>query len=342
MTIKKRSCIIGCGSISSMHAGALSHIENCELIAVCDSDKQKALGTAKTYSCKEYTDYKAMILTEKPDIVHICTPHYLHEPMTIFALEQGCNVICEKPMAIDYADAVHMMGASKETGNKLAVIFQNRLNPGSRFIKSALEDGTLGAIKCVRCELSWHRDESYYSSADWRGKWETEGGGVIINQAIHTLDLMRWFIDKPIRQVSAGIAHRGDSGVAVEDTAEGRILFGEDINGLFYLTNANTYDAPVRMELLCENGCAVISGADSEIVLNNCGKLYPPAEAKSPISAKNGKEYWGDSHYYQIKQLYADDTGEVWDLSAHEALKTQELVCAIYLSAKERRTVCLR
>jgi predicted dehydrogenase len=131
-----------------------------------------------------------MIDNEQLDVVHICTQHYLHPSMTIKALEKGCDVLTEKPMSTKYEDAVKMVETADRVDKTLGVIFQNRYNPGSVFAKKILDSGELGKVLGAKLDVTWMRTDEYYSKSDWKGTWDKEGGGVMIDQAIHTFDLL--------------------------------------------------------------------------------------------------------------------------------------------------------
>ena len=145
-----KSVVIGCGKISVMHCVSIKKQNNAYLAAVCDVKEDRAKKAAEEYETKYYLDWKEMLDEEKPDVVHICTPHYLHPEMAIYALQKGINVLTEKPMAIHYEDALKMAEASKKSGKSLVVSFQNRFNPGSLLIKNTLDRGRLGKIISAR------------------------------------------------------------------------------------------------------------------------------------------------------------------------------------------------
>lgn len=321
--------IAGCGSIFHTHADALAHLPGITLAAVCDILPERAKRAADEYGCAAYTDFRSMIDTAELDAVHICTPHYLHPPMTVYALEHGLDVVCEKPMAIRLKDAKAMAETARNTGRRLCIIFQNRYNPGSVLVRRALEDGTLGAVRGARCEVCWHRDEAYYKSGDWRGRWDTEGGGVVINQAVHTLDLMRWLVGDEVTGISARLSRRPGSAIEVEDTAEGALAFRNGATGLFYLTNNYCCDARTLVELVCENGVARIDGAVGAVTLND-GRVLTGAGEDPAAASPGGKDAWGRSHCRQIAGFYEDESGKSAAAGCAEALKTQELICGIY------------
>ena len=237
---KLRSSIIGCSSIFPMHAASILNDENAVLVAVCDIDEVRAKKKAQECDCAFYTDYKDMIEKEKPDCVHICLLHYLHAPVSIYALEHGCHVMCEKPMATSVSDGEKMIDASKKTGKTLGIILQNRYNQASKFIKKAIADGILGKVLGARASVYWHRNDEYYSESGWRGSLEKECGSVCANQAIHTLDLMLWFVGKNVTRIDASTSTLIHN-IETEDEASGVITFDDGVRANFFLYSKSLY-----------------------------------------------------------------------------------------------------
>ena len=177
-----------------MHVTTVVYRDDAELVAVCDIKKDIADKSAKKFGTKAYYDYERMIEEVKPDIVHVCLPHYLHPVASRFAIEHGVNVLCEKPIAIDYKSGEENVALAEQKCVNYGVIFQCRYNDASQLVKKTLLSGELGKIISARSTLTWYRPDSYYKNSDWKGTWKYEGGGVIINQAIHSMDLVNWFI----------------------------------------------------------------------------------------------------------------------------------------------------
>lgn len=216
---KIRTALIGCGGISKVHLDALSHMDNVELVSVADVKEDRAKARAEQYGCAYTTDWTEYVSRDDIDVVHICTPHYLHAPMAIALLDSGKRVLTEKPMASEVADAEEMI---RHSDGRLAVVFQNRYNEASQFIRQSIADGRYGKLLSMRAAVNWHRTPEYYTESGWRGFYKTEGGGVLINQAIHTLDLMLYFAGKPASvrgHVSTDLLY---DTIEVEDTASGQ------------------------------------------------------------------------------------------------------------------------
>ena len=337
---KLRSVIIGCGAIFPMHAASIQANEYAQLAAVCDIYEDRAKARAQECNCRYYTDYKMMLEQEKPDSVHICLPHYLHAPVSIYALEHGCHVLCEKPMATTVEDAQRMIDAAQKSGKTLEIIFQNRYNPGSRLIKETVASGKLGKVLGARALVCWNRSQEYYSESGWRGTLEKEGGGVCVNQAIHTLDLMLWFCGKRPVSVKASLDTRAHD-IEVEDDASGMITFADGTRANFWFTNNYCSDAPVEVELICENGTAKLVGDKAEISLKS-GERLSAQNSDEVFSYGEMKNYWGVSHVKQINNYYSHLMKEK-DLFVDykDAFETHKIMCAVLASGREDKVITL-
>lgn len=332
--------IIGCGNIFTMHSTSCEHLDNAVLVGVCDIKKDRADAAAKKYNVKAYYDYKELIDSKKIDVVHICVPHYLHPIISRYALENGVNVICEKPMSINYKDGESNVQLAEEKGLKYGIIFQCRYNDASKLVKENLDNGKLGKVISARCTLTWCKPDSYYSLSDWKGTWDKEGGGVIIDQAIHSLDLANWFIGSEPIEVQAHIANRAHSIMKVDDTGEGFIRYENGSTLAFWAMNNYGCDDPIEIRLFCENGKVIMSYEEARIEFNDGSVLSISPNTKQKIYYEGGKDYWGFSHIRQIADFYdAVENNREPTISGREALKIQKLICAIYESAKNGKII---
>lgn len=312
-----RSAIIGYGNIARLHAQVLEQ-QGHTLVAVCDCD-QNALHNAPGE--KHYTDYLQMLDSEQIDVVHICTPHYLHAQMIIDALSRDINVLCEKPLCIKEEDIPRITEAEKNSKAMLGVCHQNRYNAANRAVKAYLEGKK---DLCATASVTWYRDAAYYKTGAWRGKWATEGGGVLINQALHTLDLVQWFVGMP-EQLRATISCMTLSDeIEVEDTAV--ILAGEKNHGFtFYATNGGATDCPVELTLRADGEWIKIMPRD---VLYGARQ-----EHYDDVAISLGKACYGSSHGALIADFYdCVATGRRFEIDGTEAAKVVRLVLAAYRS----------
>ena len=294
-----KAAIIGCGNIHGFHAEGIKKSGFAELAAVADIDAGRSGASAARYGCDFYTDYREVLKNPEIDAVHICTPHYLHAPMAIDAMRMGKHVLVEKPMAISSSDAVEMTKVSRETGKQICVCFQNRYNATSLKIKEMLDSGQLGTATGARAFVTWNRGAAYYAGGAWRGTWKEEGGGVLINQAIHTLDLLQWFLGD-----IAGIKGSYDTKllkdvIEVEDTAEAVIKFKSGAVALFYATNCYVTDSPILLEVICEK--AKLTLEEKLTITYKDGSTEVVTENDK---ATGEKAYWGCGHEALIRDFY--------------------------------------
>ena len=219
-----RTALVGCGKVGQIHAEALRSLPESHFIAVCDSGSERATDFAERYGTRPYTDVKTMLHTEGVQAVVICTPHPVHAQPAIFAAEAGAHVLVEKPLAANLRDCDAMLAAARKAGIKLGVVSQRRLYEPVVRMKAAIKAGDIGdPVLGVFTMHSW-RDRAYYASDPWRGKWATEGGGVLVNQSPHHLDLLQWFMGE-IDEISGYWANLNHPEIEVDDTAVAIIRF---------------------------------------------------------------------------------------------------------------------
>jgi UDP-N-acetyl-2-amino-2-deoxyglucuronate dehydrogenase len=219
-----RMGIIGCGKIAINHVHALHGIDGVEVLAVADVDSYRAQSFAGTYAIPSAFSDVEVMLASGLDAVTVCTPHSAHEAGVLAAARHGIHVLCEKPIAISLAEADRMVSATAKAGVLFGVLFQRRFWLASARVRRAIDDGRLGPLISGGLVARFNRDAEYYSEP-WRGKWTTEGGGVLMTQAIHHVDLLQWFMG-PAKRVTgrfATLAHRDF--IDVEDTASAIIEF---------------------------------------------------------------------------------------------------------------------
>ena len=326
--------VIGCGRISVMHLDAIKTLECAQLVCCCDIKKDRADAVAKQYGVKAYYDYKEMLDNENLDAVHVLLPHYLHVPASLYAIEKGVKVLSEKPMSTDYSSALKAVERAEELDVLYGIIFQCRYNNSAKLVKKAMVEGKLGKIISARSILTWARPDEYYSESDWKGTWDKEGGGVVIDQAIHSIDLVNWIVNDEIKSLSCSMANRGHKQVSVEDSAEGLIEYQNGVKYGFYCMNNYGCDEPIEIKLYCENAKVVFNYDDAYIYYND-GSIEEAHQDKV-TAVDGGKDYWGFQHVRQIEQFYKACLGlEKLDISAREALKTHKLVCDIYEQGKK-------
>lgn len=311
----KNVCIVGWGAIAPLHAYAINGIKSAKFYAVCDINPEKIS------KCKEefdvavgYEDFDEMLKDKSIDSIHICTPHYLHAYMIQKALSCGKSVVCEKPVAISKEEL--LMLADKD----FCVIMQNRLNPCIKKIKEIADSKEYGELITAKAFLTWYRTKEYYESADWRGKLTTEGGGVLINQAVHTLDFLS-YLTGGIKSVSANTMNYSlKDEIEVEDTVVAHLTFKNGESGVFFATNAYGKDSTPHLEIEFEK--ASIRYIDKKLFVDG-------VEITSDDAPVLGKECWGGGHQEQIKNFYDENSY----FSIKDIENTMLSLYAIYESA---------
>ncbi len=219
-----RTALIGCGKVGQIHAAALSSLPESEFVAVCDRDRSRAEAFAQRYGVRPYDDLDTLLRESGVQAVIVGTPHPLHAEPVIRAATAGVHALVEKPLAASLADCDAMLAASRRAGTLLGVISQRRLYEPVQRMKAAVDAGKIGTPALGTFAMFSWRDQAYYESDPWRGRWATEGGGVLVNQSPHMLDLLQWFMGE-IDEITGCWANLNHPYIEVEDTALAMIRF---------------------------------------------------------------------------------------------------------------------
>ena len=312
-------CIVGYGAIGPIHAKALENIETARFYAVCDIAPERIEKCQKDYDVKAYADFDQMLLDPEIDCVHICTPHYLHFEMIKKALKSGKGVVCEKPITMTLAEYDSLL--ELDGADKVCVVLQNRYNPCAKKFKELAESEKMGQLKTARAVVTWDRDADYYNQDEWRGKWATEGGGVLINQAVHTLDYFSFFLGS-VRSVKAQMSNFTlEDVIEVEDTMSASLVLKNGQKAVMFATNAYGVTKLPEFEAVFENG----------IIKYENATLYVDGNPVCTDKTINGeKSYWGIGHKALFKSYY--EKGEYF--SPHDIKDTMRTLFAMYESAK--------
>ncbi len=280
--------IIGIGNIGSAHAKHLYEglVPEAVLAAICDSDPHKREAAERiTPGVPFFANHEELFSSGLIDAVIIATPHYFHPPIAIDAFRAGLHVLTEKPAGVDTADVVKMNLAAKESGKRFGIMFNQRTNPLFAEAKRIVASGELGELRrSVWIITNWYRKQAYYDSGAWRGSWSGEGGGVLINQAPHNLDLWQWICGMPIRlRADCAVAKYHD--VEVEDDAT---LFAEYQNGAtgVFITSTGEYPGTNRLEIAGSKGKLVLEKGVLQVHLaEQDERTYrlTPTEVKNPV-----------------------------------------------------------
>ncbi len=324
-----RVAVIGCGSISGNHIAGIQKAGQ-EICALCDIDRKKADVLIEKYALGKlpvYTDWKEMLDCVHPDAVHICTPHHLHASMCIGALQRNIHVLCEKPLAISMEQLKDIQRVAQNSQAQLGVCLQNRYEEN---ILRAKEMADREGLATAFGDVVWKRNADYYASGDWRGKKATEGGGVMINQALHTLDLLLWLCGMP-DHVTAHLSndHLQDV-IEVEDTAVGRFEMADGRLFTLFATTAAGESFVAHLRLRFQN--KKVLHADTSMMAYD-GRSLETGERGEQI----GKSVWGVGHNRLIEDFYHHIQAQIpFPIDAIEGGKVVRLILSMYASEGQR------
>ncbi|WP_156291821.1 Gfo/Idh/MocA family protein [Oceanobacillus salinisoli] len=325
--------VIGLGDISKIHLPVIEESPNAELVAVCDIDE-----TLKDMvpDVPFYTDYQEMLQSESLDCVHICLPHHLHYPATKACVEHGVHVFQEKPLARNAEEGMFLVDLEeKHKDIKICVSFQNRLNETFMKLKELVDSGEFGKVTGLKGLVTWFRPKSYYDEKPWRGVMREAGGGVMINQSIHTLDLMQ-LIGGEINTIRGSVDNLFDYGYEVEDTAVANIQFKNGATGLFFATVTNATNSSVEFQVILEKGKLTIKDSILTKTNEDGTKEKIIEDEKLPGS----KFYYGASHSKLINHFYSCIEQDSQDyIHAKDAQMSMEMISAIRRSSEIKQII---
>lgn len=335
--------IVGTGVGANFCAQGISMIHDAEIadfIAVTSRREERAREFASKYGVRDwYTDYGEML--EKADIeaVVINTPHNLHYPMVLESIKSGKHALVDKPMAVSLKQSDEMIDKARRKGVKLGVNLQSRFDPTFRKVKEAAEEQTFGRLILGEAIVKWFRTQEYYDKSAWRGKWDTEGGGALINQAIHTIDLLVWVMGSPKylwAQIDT-VAHK----IEVEDLAVAALRFENGALGIIQGSTAIYPGLPSRLEVHGTNGTAIIEGevlkrwsivGEEEVVSE---------EAKEGLGSWARPELAPATNHAALIKDFAEAILEDREpyVDGVEGRKSLEVITAIYRSGRDDRMI---
>jgi len=339
--------LIGCGRIAVNHMKAAIN-NRLEIVAVCDILPEKMENILEKYelhnytSIKKYTDYKKMIISEKPELVSIATESGIHAEIALYCIENGVNVIIEKPMAMSIEDADKIIALSEEKGVKVSACHQNRFNVAIQELRKAVEAGRFGKLSHGSIHVRWNRDHGYYDQASWRGTWEQDGGA-LMNQCIHGIDLLRWTFGDDIEEVYGQTRQQIHHYIETEDIGIAVVKFKNGtIATIEGTTNVYLHNLEETLYIFGENGTVKLGGKST----NNID-IWEFAN-KNINDTKNQKleettnNVYGNGH----TSLFADMEDAIKNnrkpyVDAIAGRNALELVLAIYKSQKTGQPVKL-
>ncbi|MEO7911028.1 MAG: Gfo/Idh/MocA family oxidoreductase [Roseiflexaceae bacterium] len=336
--------ILGTGMVARYHATAIERTPGARLVAVGRSDPARAEETATQFGVPCLTDYTALLARADVDAVCICTPSGMHAEQTIAAARAGKHVLVEKPLALTLADADAMIAACEQAGVRLGVALQRRTEPEFQHVQAAIAAGELGRIVLGSISMPYLRLQSYYDSADWRGTWALDGGGALINQGIHLVDLLLWLIGDAaeVRATAATLTHA----IEVEDCVTATLRFTNGALGSITATTAAAPGFPHRVEIYGDRGGVQIEG-EQIVRWEGGGAQEPRTDTRTvnrePVAAGAGASPAGIGAIGHTR-LLEDFVAAIRDrrnplASGREGRRSLALVLAIYEAARTGRAV---
>jgi UDP-N-acetyl-2-amino-2-deoxyglucuronate dehydrogenase len=335
--------ILGGGNISDTHARAAAAIPGVTVVACYGSNRERTAKLAAQHQAAAYDDLDRFLAHRPMEIVAIGSPSGLHAEQGIAAARRGLHVLSEKPLDITTSRADELIDACRTAGVKLGVFFQDRLRPAVADIKRMVDDGALGKPVMIAGRVRWYRPPEYYSGSKWRGTWKLDGGGALMNQAIHTVDLVQWLFG-PVARVSASVATRVHD-IEVEDTAAAVLEFTSGAIGTIEATTSLFPGYPRRLEVTGSEGTVVLEDdkivrmdvrSASQAATATAAATPPPENVASPVVSD------ASAHQRVLEDfIRAIREDRIPATDGREARRSVELVETIYAAAREQRSLAL-
>jgi len=338
--------IIGAGLIADFHARAIADIPNANLIGCCDIIAAKAEELANKYGVTAFASYEDMLKSEQIDIVTIATPSGFHAEPTVAAAEAGKHVLCEKPLEITLERIDAMIEAHEKSGTRLGGIFPYRFNESQVVLREAINSGRFGMISYAGIYVPWWRTDEYYKDS-WHGTWKLDGGGALMNQSIHMVDML-CDVMPPIESLQAFAATIGHPQIEAEDTAAAVMRYTNGALGIIYGTTASYPGRFRRFEITGTKG-TVVQLEDSFTTWQFADEKPEDKDIRAKFGGISGgggvsdpAAITHDNHTRNFKAFLdaLESGGDFW-ISGPEARKAVEVILAIYKSAREQKPVKL-
>ncbi|MBL7154256.1 MAG: Gfo/Idh/MocA family oxidoreductase [Phycisphaerae bacterium] len=337
--------VVGSGLIADFHARAIGDLDNAKFVGCCDKIPERAAALAEKYDAKAFETYQDMVASDDIDVVTIATPSGFHLEPAVAAAEAGKHVVCEKPVEITLERIDAMIAAHEKAGTRLGGIFPYRFNDSQKVLREAINSGRFGTISYAGIYVPWWRTDEYYKDS-WHGTWKLDGGGAMMNQSIHMVDML-CDVMPPIESLRAYTGAIGHD-IETEDTAVAAVKYTNGALGVIYGTTASWPGQFRRFEIMGTKG-TVIQVEDSFTVWQFADEKAQDEEIRAKFGGITGgggvsdpAAITHDNHTKNFKAfLEAVETGEDFWIDGAEARKAVEVILAIYQSAKERKPIKL-
>jgi UDP-N-acetyl-2-amino-2-deoxyglucuronate dehydrogenase len=353
---KIRTAIIGTGKVGNNHARALQMLPESDFVAACGIDPEQTQTFANQYGVKAYSNVGDMVLKSRVQVVIVATPHPAHASAALQAIQAGAHVLVEKPLAANLADCDAMIAAANSARVKLGMVSQRRYYPPVERVRAAIDAGKIGRPLLGTIQLLGWRDQKYYALDAWRGTWKNEGGGVLVNQAPHQIDLLQWFMG-PVEELFGYWDNLNHPYIEVEDTAVAVLRFKHGGVGTILLSNSQKPGLFGKVHVHGENGASlgVQTDGGAMFVAGVSGVLEPPmndlwtvpgeeallaqwqAEDRAAFSAMDAVQFYFNLQDQNFLRAVLEDRPA--PVSGEEGRKTVEIFTAIYRSQRDRQPV---
>ena len=357
---KLKAAIIGTGAIFRNHLEAYHALDDVEIVAVCDVNEELAVRTAQEHDIPRafgsVTELLSAVNDEKDlgrlDVVSVCTPHPTHEAIVTEIAEAGVHVLCEKPLAISLESSQRMVDVCHRRGVKLGVLFQRRFWSAAQRIKALIDDGTIGQPILGHVSVMLHRDPSYYSATPWRGSWDTDGGGVLMTQGIHYIDLLLWLMGDVVEVHGHINTFVHQAHMETEDSATATLKFASGAMATVQASTAVTPGLGVQIRITGTTGASVQltefpEGTEGRIDMFGTGATLDteptwPADANPNTALAEINAALVPFHKLQVADFVnAVLTDTEPAVTGEEATKALRVLLAIYESSETGKPVKL-
>jgi predicted dehydrogenase len=341
--------IVGCGVIAPFHAKAIADLPNARLVAVADASPERARNLALEFGVEDHADVGELLARADVDVVCVCVPSGSHAAIGMGVAEAGKHVVVEKPIEITLEAADQLIAACNSNGVELAVISQHRWDPGVRELKDLVDSGRLGRLVLGDAIVKWYRTQQYYDSGDWRGTRALDGGGALMNQGVHYVDLLQWVMG-PVEHVFARCRTSAHERIEVEDIAVAVLGFSGGAVGVLECTTAVYPGLSERLEVTGTGGTAIVEGGELKVreLKDEKGETSPYGGklASAGDARGEGASDPADISYRGHREQLADmiqaiESGRKPFIDGAEARKALEIILAVYESARSGRDVAL-
>lgn len=339
--------VVGAGNISAAHVFAIEGLPNARLIGVVGRTPQRARALAEKHGVLAFATVEEAVAHPEVDIVSICTPSGAHLEPALTAISAGKHIVVEKPLEVTVERSTQLVEAADSAGVALGAIFMSRFAPANAFARRAIEDGRLGRLLQVDMSVKWWRDQAYYDSGAWRGTFALDGGGALMNQGIHQLDLLQW-LGGSVSQVFAYADTLNHEGIEVEDSLVGVVRF---TNGAMGQVSASTSLWPGNPKELYVHGTEGYLKLQDDVLVDWLTKDGGEAEREQLLAEYGGVSQSGSSdpmaisfqnHLLQYQDLLsAIDEGRTPAIDGAEGIKAVELVEALYQSVRTGKPISI-